>query len=248
MTVDFLMLVSLTFTAVLGVPFYIYFREKMLQGKRNNHSYGRKRLIKLVLINIFLIVCTTVQFLGILIGILLRNKNYDMHTWFLVSLFIFSIFIVFYGAGMYTTSIGIETHTKSSLRKHKSFLTQFSATQLFHRPLSHTLVYGGYVIALFILSLLDFTIPNKINTFDTYTLIGLGATTGAFFTVGQIYSRAYLYQFIVVILCTSILSILITVFKINFTNFSILPFFFSYCIVYTVAITFYIVHKNLFIK
>lgn len=243
MAIEFLMLLTLSTTTFLGVPLYLYFREKMLL-KKSKINYTRKRIIKLTLVNIFLTLFVTMQLLGVLIGILLRDSSYTVQAIFLSSLFILVICLVFYGAGMYISSIVIEAYTSPILRKHKSFLTQYAATQLFHGPASHILVYGGCVIALFVLSILDLARPNQTDALTAPIIIGLGMLTGIFFTASQIYNKTYLYQLIVVSICISLLSLLSFNKNINITFTPIFSFFFSFCIAFVIAISFYIWYKS----
>lgn len=239
-------MLSLAFTILSGIPLYLYFRKKMSQRKIK-YIKVEKRVVKLTLINIILTLIITVQLLGIFINVLLRKNSYDMPTIILSIFFITTGYLIFYGAGMYITSIVIEDYVKSAFEKNKSLFIPLQVIKLFHGPLSHILLYCGCLFALLELSLLDYIRPAMLDSSAIPIPIILGLLGGIFWTACAIASKTYRYQLVVVIFCIVLLGSLSIWQGINIILFPIYSFFFNVCIAFIISFVFY-VKINRFLK
>ena len=95
---------------------------------------------------------------------------------------------------MYVSAIVIEAFTQPELRKQKSFKTQFIATDLFHGPISHIIIYSGYVIALFLLSIIELLIENKASI-PPIVMIICGIIAGMIYCITQNFNGTIRFQF-----------------------------------------------------
>lgn len=121
---------------------------------------------------------------------------------------------------MYITSILLEDFTLPDLRSVSAFKTQHMVTRLFHGPVSHILIYSGWMAVFLMLAIMDMYIKLPILNGNYLSLFVVGGITGLFYALGQIYNGTAIYQFVantvVILLTTSFLSI-------NRTNLLVIP-------------------------
>jgi len=189
------LLLLLTVAVIIGAPLYMYFREKMIKKPVSLRTHSRRRVIKLTMINIALNLTASLFFSIFLILILQRsNLLSDPALLILVIIYLVIMWLTFYGNGIYITSIVLEDFTLTELRVVNSFKTQFIATHLFHGPISHILIYSGWLFVLLILSIIE--IHLKLPAPSTYWPIMLisGVVMGVFYAFAQIYNGTAVYQ------------------------------------------------------
>ena len=129
-------------------------------------------------------------------GIFSRLAIFDPIKVFVIILFIFFICLTFYGEGIYLTSIVLEAYTLPQLRKINYFKTQFIATHLFHGPISHILIYSGWILVFFALALLDLINGAMVTGYTIKILLITGGITGFVYALAQVYNGTTPYQFI----------------------------------------------------
>lgn len=140
---------------VLGVPSYIYFRNSMTNQSKSEADFSRRRVVKLTTINLFLNSLAMFYFLYVFYSISREIYVYNYFQTLTILVAIFAIFLTFYGNGMYITSIVLEAYTLPQIRHLPQFKTQFLATHLFHGPISHILIYSGWLIFFLCMAVLD---------------------------------------------------------------------------------------------
>lgn len=201
-----IILLTLSFGVTVGVPLYILFRDKMGKELANNLNFSRRRVFKLTAINLTLNSLIGLVLLGMFLNLLILFNSFSIYHIALALLFFVSAGTTFYGNGIYITSIILEAYTLPQLQRIKEFKTQFIATHLFHGPISHVLIYSGWPIAMFFLSLLELTSLQDTNFPGGLLIIG-GMATAIAYSVGQIYNHTYLYHLVT----NSVLGIILSI-------------------------------------
>jgi len=215
---------------LFGAPIYIFFRKKMLQNPAEN-GFNKRRVFKIVAINIILNITASLTFILILVSMLSGQWFIGLNKSILIITIIYLIIIGLcsYGNGMYITSVVIETFTPPALRGKKSFKTQFIATHLFHGPISHILIYSGYIIVLFLLGVIDFDMGNTTSLLP-WIMVICGLCAGVIYSAAQNFNGTILYQWItalitgVIFISTFFTEIITSLFEYSFATFY---FFFS---------------------
>lgn len=154
MSLTDLSLVALTITAIIATPVYFHFRGRMSRSHPQFH-FSKKRVVKITTINIALLFIGFVQFLGLYLLAINRAGTFKIEYAVLSIFLIFIIGLIFYGSGMYITSIVLESYAIPELTKSDFFKTQLKAMKLFHHPMSHVLVFSGWMFAMLILAFLN---------------------------------------------------------------------------------------------
>ncbi len=190
------LLLVLPLAILVGVPGYIFFRERMVRRGKTPNDHSGRRVFKLTGINLTINSLAAVYFF--VIFIILASKigfNTTFAELGLAIFFMLTIGVTYYGNGIYITSIVLEDYTMPELRSVPWFKTQFIATHLFHGPISHILIYSGWLLIFLALALLDLSgVPvSKLST-QTLLIIG-GALVGAAYAGAQIYNGTAPYQF-----------------------------------------------------
>lgn len=234
-------ILSICFTFIFGIPFYLYFRWRMTMRNGKN-LFSRIRIVKLTLIHILFTFFMTAQLFGIFALILLRNSSYNNSTFILSLSFVFTVSLIFYGAGMYEASVIIENYsTFKNKIKNKYSQSQEKTIKFFHGPFSHAIVYGGCTIALFELALLDFFNPSSAQTTIPGVYLILIWLGGLFWGISAIASKTYKHQSVVVVSFLIIFSLFFYLQKIS-TNFFVVPyFFFNLCLSFVISIIAYLI-------
>lgn len=226
------LLFILTATLILGVPFYEFFRKRMVSSERQ--IFSRRRVVKVTIINLGLNIAVYLIFLAMLIILLLKIQEINYQIILVSITFLIVTGLAFYGNGIYITSIVIEAFTLPELKKLNSFKIQFVATHLFHGPISHILIYSSYIIALFLLGLLDILTGKGSLIFIPYLMI-CGIVTGIMHALGQILNGTIPYQFL-----TSVILFILFLFFIYFKGsslfgFSVASYFFSFSVAFLLS-------------
>src|SRR3989344_3442306 len=190
----------------VGVPLYIYYRERMSKKKGDRQDRSRKRVFKLTAINLLLNTAATVYFFIIFLLIIASLTGPIGTVEFSLSiLFMLIVGITYYGNGIYITSIVLEDYTLPDLRKAMSYKTQFIATHLFHGPISHILIYCGWLYIFLTLAVLDIASGGGVLLRQPNMLFASGLFVGVVYAVAQIYNGTVPYQSILGFVATVIL-------------------------------------------
>jgi hypothetical protein len=168
------------------------------------------------------------------ITLLLKAQRINTFNIIVLVLFFMVTGFSFYGNGIYITSVVLEAFTLPELKRLSSFKTQFVVTHLFHGPISHILIYSGYIIALFLLGILDMLTGQGSLRVIPYLLI-CGAIVGIMYALGQIFNGTIPYQFF-----TCLFSLIAFIAFLGFKQFSLFGFsiasyFFSFAITFLIS-------------
>ncbi len=194
--------VFFTICLVLGAPIFLFFRNRMTDGRKKPVKRTRERVLRITSIHlliIFWIYCMVFLFYLSIVG---SNFIFNSLTASMTILLIFSVSLIFYGGGIYVTSILLEDFTLPNVRDIPNFKTQFIATHLFHGPVSHILMCVGSYYSVFTLSLLDLMYSKTHSTqLNQNVILGLGIICGLAFSYAQIANRTFLFQILPISLC-----------------------------------------------
>lgn len=144
--------------------------------------------------------------MAMFLNILSNISSLNSYQIVLALLLFMSAGATFYGNGIYITSIILEAYTLPQVQRIREYRTQFIATHLFHGPISHVLIYSGWPIAMFFLSLLELG-GSDVNYPVLILSIG-GMATAIAYSFGQIYNHTYQFQ----MLTNTILGIALLIF------------------------------------
>jgi hypothetical protein len=237
------LLFLLTLAVVIGVPLYIFFRQKMVTSSHKAKVFSRKKVLKLTIINITLNILVSFYFFSFLVMVLMRNGISFTPTLIVSTLLMMAImWVTFYGNGIYITSIVLEDFTLPQLRFDKAFKTQFIATHLFHGPISHFLIYSGWLFVLLILASLDIQLPLPKESLYWIPLIISGLILGTFYAVAQIYNGTAVYQFVSGVTALIIIFILLFISKTNISHLPITSYFLGCIIAFVVVLGSYVLY------
>ena len=241
---------SLTASLTVGVPAYIFFRNRMVSSTPTPRSFSRRRVIKVTLANILLNSFVGMHLLVLFLATIFNQPLGNISQVLASLLFLLVSGMTFYGNGIYITSIVLEAFTLPQLRRFKEFKTQFIATHLFHGPISHVLIYSGWPIALLTIALLNAANPHSqiIYSFLIYaTLLFCSLISGVGFAIGQIYNKTFPYQYISVLFCLTVLSYTLIIKNINLFSSPTYIFLFGFCLSTILVLSPYILwylHKH----
>ena len=121
--------------------------------------------------------------------------------------FLLAAGITFYGGGIYITSVVIETLTPKQAREDSLFRRQTLAINLFHGPISHIIIFSGFIISGALLAILDLYTGPTLDSLPRYILAS-GAILGLTMGYAQITNGTAPYQTITGIFCVVALFIL----------------------------------------
>lgn len=188
------LIIFLTTSLLVGTPIYMYLR-KLMVNKPALQGFKLSRVIKITSINVALNLIVFLIFLFMLVSVLNKQGIFNIETIMLSAAFFIVTGLTFYGSGIYITSVVLEAFTLPDLRRINSYKTQFIATHLFHGPISHILVYTGYIVALFLLSVLDISTGAGANITPSLMIL-CGITVGIIYSAAQAFNGTIPYQFI----------------------------------------------------
>jgi hypothetical protein len=235
-----LLLLLLPVAILVGVPTYIFFREKMVKKPKTESGYSKRRVVKLTMINFLLNTAACTYFLTLYILLVSRQPYLSPIILILGALLIFTVNLTFYGNGIYITSIVLEAYTLPQLKKIPFFVTQFVATHLFHGPISHIFIYSGWLLVFFMTAVLDIELePTSLATF-WFLLIPAGMLTGIGYAIAQIYNGSAPYQFLTGLFTLIVTGLLIFAKEISLANLTIGSFFLSLNIAFELSLLFYL--------
>lgn len=177
MSLQEISLVGLSGLSTFGAPFFLYFRKKMSREKQPS-KHSRNRILKFIAYNL---IFNSIAYLGFILTFLnvLTKPGLVISTPIIVvsTLFLAASAISFYGCGIYITAVIIETLTPPEFRKIPYLKRQFVATNMFHGPVSHTIMLSGYIVAFSLLCILDLMTGTTLSSLPRLFLIS-GALLG----------------------------------------------------------------------
>lgn len=232
----------LTFLIAIGTPTYIYHRKKMVKAK-SLQKFSKKRVFKVTLINLSINVAMYIFFLIMLLTILFKTP----HTSRLIIMVAMSSLVVlglsFYGSGIYVASITHKAFTLPELKNLESYKTQHIATHIFHGPISHVLMFSGYTIAFFLLSILDIFTGRGSLGIAPY-IFGCGAVLGWFFGMSQIFNGSIPYQFLTSVATFMILLMYAQKTHHSIFRYSVATYFIGFSISFLLTALFYYFYRG----
>ena len=232
-------LLILTWIVLLGLPVYIFYRNRMVREKAVI-NYSKKRVMKLTFYNTIVnsagYCLVILAFLSLVKYIMISGLTNEI---LLVSLlFLLCCGLTFYGNGIYLTSIVLEAYTETQLRKVKHFRTQFIATHLFHGPISHILIFSGYILSVCLLAILE--VIGLTPSSDIGWLMSIsGAVLGVAYTFAQIYNGTAPHQFLFALFTLLIFCFLIVINNASHLLGSISLFFISFSVFFLASLIIY---------
>lgn len=182
---------------IVGVPLYSYFRHRMVQRNKTLADYSKKRVLRLTAINLALNFGMFLYSTFLLVTIVGVNQPIFFLTGVLLFLYFLTVAIVFYGNGIYITAIVIENYTVLELKKRDPFRKQFVATHLFHGPVSHFLIYSGWIVVFLIIALIDSIVFVPFQPSFYLGLLVTGAIVAGFaYGMAQVFNGTSPYQLV----------------------------------------------------
>ncbi len=201
-----LILLSFTSTLILGTPVYLYYRGKMSRSRIKKTNYSKRRVIKITGINIFVHFLAFIEFFALFFFLITSAKDFKPEYIILSILFFIVNALIFYGGGIYVTSIVLEAYTIPELTKSEFFKTQLIAIKLLHHPISHILVFSGGLFAMLMLVFLDLALGSLSPT-NLSLLVFAGFLGGAFYAYSQIHNGTAIFHVPAGILCLLLLTL-----------------------------------------
>lgn len=185
MSLQELSLVALSGAFSLAAPSFLYFRRKMSKEKAPEKQ-SRKRILRFTAFNLIL---NSLAYFGIMLtflsvitkpGVIMTPTLTIISTFFLLA-----GAVTFYGCGMYITAVITETLTPQQFRKLPYFRRQFIATNMLHGPVSHTIMFSGFIVAGALLVILDMITGTPLESLPRLFLV-CGALLGLSMGYAQI--------------------------------------------------------------
>jgi len=207
MSLEEISLVGLSGLSAFGVTFFNRFRNRMSRDKEPS-KHSRNRILKFIAFNLILNAVAYIGFILTFLNVFTKPGIVITTPIILVSaLFLISSAITFYGCGIYITAVILETLTPPGFRKLPYLSRQFKVTNMFHGPISHTIMFSGYIIAFSLLCVLDLMTGPSISSIPRLFLIS-GALLGLSAGYAQISSGNAPFQTITGVLSVIALVIL----------------------------------------
>lgn len=193
-------LVGLSGIFAIAAPPFLHFRERMSKNA-DPKTYSKKQVIRFTAINIFLNSFAFFGFMLIFLSIITKPDVVFTFPLYLTSaLFLLAAGITFYGCGIYMTSVIIDTLTPRDVRKTPELRKQLLATSMFHGPISHIIIFSGFIVSGALLAILDLSTGPTLDTLPRYILVS-GAILGLTMGYAQITNGTAPYQTITGIIC-----------------------------------------------
>jgi len=145
---------------------------------------------------------------------------------------------------VYITSIVLEYYTLPQIKRLREFNTQFIATHLFHGPISHILVYSGWLLVLLLLSLLDLIQPSAFKTQMFMQLLLLGSLTGIIYATAQIYNGTATFQLITGIFAATTLATFLGFNQFDLLISPVALYFSGLLLTFNSTLAIYFIHKK----
>lgn len=223
-----------------GIPIYAVARRQMKRESKGKTKYSRARVIKITAFNLFLNTLIAAYSSLLLFTATNRLISFDPVGLILISLFLFSVSLTYYGNGIYATSVVSEAYTHPDLKKIPHFHTQFIATHLFHGPISHIMIYSGWLFAFLFLALFDMLCSTPLEGAPASSLVIVGGITGALYALSQMYNGTAPFQFISGLFSIAIFSFILLTGEISLFLFPIATYFFSFNAAFNIILFFYV--------
>ncbi len=191
----------------IAAPPFLRFRERMSRNA-SPKTYTRKDVIRFTTFNVFINSLAYFGFMLIFLSIIRKpHVIFSLPLYLISALFLLSAGITFYGSGIYMTSVIIDTLTPKEVRKNEKLRKQLLATHLFHGPISHIIIFSGFIISGVLLTILDLSTGPTLDSLPKLILVS-GAILGLFMGYAQITNGTAPYQTITGLFCVVALFIL----------------------------------------
>jgi hypothetical protein len=159
-------LFSLQIIGTLATPIYLSVRGNM--PRRISH-YSKKKIIRAITTHFLMMFFITFHFIVILYALLNSQSEVSQQLLFYNALEVVFLSAALYGSGMYIASVLFEM-----LNKKHSYITR-----IIHGPISHIIMFGGYLCAFGNLSNIShFTASSDIAFVPWQSLVLLGIIGG----------------------------------------------------------------------
>lgn len=204
MSLQEISLLGLSGIFTLAAPQFLKFREKMSKNSKPE-TYSKREVIKFTVFNMTLNAAAYFGFMLIFLGIITKpGVNLDLPIYLVAAFFLLASGITFYGCGIYMTSVIIETLTPNTFRKTPELRRQLLATHLFHGPISHIIIFSGFIVSGALLAILDLATGTSADSFSRLLLIS-GALLGLSVGYAQITNGTAPFHTITGIVCVAVL-------------------------------------------
>lgn len=201
MNLDFYILTLAILIHTIGAPLYIKARERMLKTSvrvdKPLSFYTKFRIVKLTFFIILLFSLAILGFYILFFSIQARSELLRFQTYNLILLFAFLyiIFLIVFGGGIYITAIIQEQYILLPLKKIGSYKTLSIVNKVFHGPISHVLIYSGAYALLMIICFLERYNPlNFTNSYLLAIYIIYGFAFGIMYFWSRVKDSTWRYQ------------------------------------------------------
>lgn len=207
MSLQEISLVGLSGVFTLAAPPFLRFRERMSKNSKPE-NYSKKSVVKFTAFNIFINSLAYFGFMLIFLSIITKpGIVFDLELYLTAAFFLLASGITFYGCGIYLTAVIIDTLTPKHLRNSPPLRKQLLATSIFHGPISHVIIFSGFIVSAALLAALDLsTGPNPV-ALSKLVLVS-GAILGLSMGYAQITNGTAPYQTVTGIVCIVALFVL----------------------------------------
>lgn len=184
----------------LAAPYYLRFRAKMSKHSKPE-TYSKRQILRFTTVNLTLNAMAYFGFMLIFLSIITKpNVTFSLPIYLISAFFLLAAGITFYGSGMYMASVVIETLTPEIAKKSEDFKRQFLSINLFHGPISHIVIFSGFIVAGVLLALLDLATGPTLESIPRLILAS-GAILGLSMGYAQITNGTAPYHTITGIVC-----------------------------------------------
>lgn len=191
----------------LAAPTFLYYRKRMSKNSKPE-NYSKRRILEFTGFNMAVTSVAYFGFMLVFLGIITKpSVVFTIPLVLLSAFFLLAAAITFYGCGIYITSVIIDTYTPRQLRKIPHLRRQTLATNMFHGPISHIIMFSGFIIAAALLSILDLMTGPTLESIPRLLLIS-GAIMGLSMGYAQIVNGTAPYHTITGIISVIALVIL----------------------------------------
>lgn len=207
MSIQEISLVSLSGIFALAAPPFLRFRERMSKNSKPE-TYSKKSVIKFTTLNIFINSLAYFGFMLIFLSIITKpGIVFDLQLFLTAAFFLLASGITFYGCGIYLTAVIIDTLTPIRVRNTPNLRKQLLATSLFHGPISHIIIFSGFIVSGALLAALDLSTGPTPDALPKLVLVS-GAILGLSMGYAQITNGTAPYQTVTGLICVAALFLL----------------------------------------
>ena len=193
MSIQEISLVSLSGIFALAAPPFLRFRERMSKAS-SPETYSKVHVMQFTALNVFINSLAYFGFMLIFLTIITKPTiTFNIELFLLSAFFLLASGITFYGCGIYMTAVIIETLKPSHARNTSSLRKQITAINLFHGPISHIIIFSGFIISGALLAVLDLTTGPTPDSLPRLVLFS-GAILGLSMGYAQITNGTAPYQ------------------------------------------------------